>query len=94
MREGTETACRGDLELDVVAYTYNPCYPSYSGGGDWEDQSSRPALVKSYWDPISKKTSQVVVVCICNPSYVGGTSRKFPGPGLAPGQKHKTLSKK
>jgi hypothetical protein len=36
-----------------VAYAYNP---SYSGGRDQEDCSSKPAQVNSSQDPISKKT--------------------------------------
>jgi hypothetical protein len=35
-----------------VAHAYNP---SYSGGRDYEDCSSKSALAKSSQDPISKK---------------------------------------
>jgi hypothetical protein len=35
-----------------VAHTYNP---SYSGGRDQEDHSSKPAQANSSQDPISKK---------------------------------------
>jgi hypothetical protein len=38
------------LELGAVAHT---CNPSYSGGGDQEDQGSRPAQAKSCQDLIS-----------------------------------------
>jgi hypothetical protein len=31
------------------------CNPSYSGGRDQEDQSSKPARANSLQDPISKK---------------------------------------
>jgi hypothetical protein len=34
-----------------VVHTYNP---SYSGGRDQEDHSSKPARANSSWDPISK----------------------------------------
>jgi hypothetical protein len=34
-----------------VAHTYSP---SYSGGRDQEDHSSKPAWANSSWDPISK----------------------------------------
>jgi hypothetical protein len=36
-----------------VAHTYNP---SYSGGRDQEDCSSKPAPANSSGDPISRKT--------------------------------------
>jgi hypothetical protein len=53
----------GSVLLDInkhkkpvpVAYIYNP---SYSGGRDQEDQSSKPAWANSLWDPISKNPSQ------------------------------------
>jgi hypothetical protein len=35
----------------LVAHT---CHPSYSGGRDQEDRSSKPAPVNSLWDPILK----------------------------------------
>jgi hypothetical protein len=35
----------------MVAHT---CYPSYLGGRDQEDHSSKPAWVNSLWDPILK----------------------------------------
>jgi hypothetical protein len=38
-----------------VAHT---CNPSYSGGRDQEDHSSKPAQANSSRDPISKKPSQ------------------------------------
>jgi hypothetical protein len=41
----------GDSRVPV-AHTYNP---SYSGGRDQEDLSSKPAWSNSLWDPISKK---------------------------------------
>jgi hypothetical protein len=37
-----------------MAYTYNP---SYSGGKDWEDHSSKPARAKKLGNPISKNPS-------------------------------------
>jgi hypothetical protein len=37
-----------------VADAYNP---SYSGGRDWEDHSSKPAQANSSRKPISKKSS-------------------------------------
>jgi hypothetical protein len=39
----------------LVAHT---CNPSYSGGRDQEDRSSKPAQANSSRDPILKKTSQ------------------------------------
>jgi hypothetical protein len=36
-----------------MAQAYNP---SYSGGKNQEDYSSKPAQPNSLWDPISKKT--------------------------------------
>jgi hypothetical protein len=38
-----------------VTHTYNP---SYSGGRDQEDHSSKPAWANSLRDPISKNPSQ------------------------------------
>jgi hypothetical protein len=40
-----------------VAHAYNP---SYSGGRDQEDDSSKPAQTNSARDPISKKHSQKI----------------------------------
>jgi hypothetical protein len=36
-----------------VAHAYNP---SYSGGRDQEDHGLKPALINSFYDPVSKKT--------------------------------------
>jgi hypothetical protein len=41
------------LSQEPVAHTYNP---SYSGGRDQEDRSSKPVWANSSQDPISKKT--------------------------------------
>jgi hypothetical protein len=41
------------LSWVLVPHTYNP---SYSGGRDQEDLSSKPMWANSWWDPISKKT--------------------------------------
>jgi hypothetical protein len=41
--------------LALVTHTYNH---SYWGGRDQEDPNSKPACVKSLWDPISKNPSQ------------------------------------
>jgi hypothetical protein len=40
--------------LGVASLTH-ACNPSYSGGRDQEDRSSKPARANSSWDPISKK---------------------------------------
>jgi hypothetical protein len=37
---------------EPVAHPYNP---SYSGGRDWEDHNSKPALANGSWNPILKK---------------------------------------
>jgi hypothetical protein len=42
------------LKLGMAAQT---CNPSYSGGGDWEDCSSRQAQVNSSQDPSSNSKS-------------------------------------
>jgi hypothetical protein len=42
---GGETGFKNvDIRPDIVTQAYNPVY---SGGGDWEDQSSKPAWAKS-----------------------------------------------
>jgi hypothetical protein len=41
------------MSLVPVAHT---CKPSYSGGRDQEDSSSKPAQANSWQDPILKKT--------------------------------------
>jgi hypothetical protein len=38
--------------LGLVAHAFNP---SYSGGSDQEDRSSKPSWANSLRDPISKK---------------------------------------
>jgi hypothetical protein len=39
------------------ALVVHTCNPSYSGGRDQEDHSSKPAQANSSWDPISKNLS-------------------------------------
>jgi hypothetical protein len=43
------------LPLKIFIKIFNPCNPSYSGGRDQEDCSSKPAQSNSLQDPISKK---------------------------------------
>jgi hypothetical protein len=59
----------------VVAHV---CNPSYLGGRDWEDCSSRLVQAKSERDPSSKNKLSVVVHA-CNSSYVGGSQSELAG---------------
>jgi hypothetical protein len=56
-RETWQTDYRGVLynkEFEVGTMAPS-CNPSYSGGGDWDDLSSRPATQKSSQDPSQQK---------------------------------------
>jgi hypothetical protein len=53
------------------------CNHSYSGDRDKADQGSRPAWAKSYLDPPISTNKVGMVVYICNPSFVGGKSRRI-----------------
>jgi hypothetical protein len=44
--------------LKTVGHRWLTCNPSYSGGRDQEDHSSKPAQANSSRDPISKNPSQ------------------------------------
>jgi hypothetical protein len=59
---------------------------------DQENCSSRPTLAKSQQDSISTNQPDMVV-CIYNPSYVGGLRRRIVFGGQ-PGQKLETLLEK
>jgi hypothetical protein len=54
------------------------CNPSYSGGRDQEDHSSKPAQANGSWDPISKKpfTKKRLVECIKTLSSSPSTTKK------------------
>jgi hypothetical protein len=41
---------KNKIKLDALLHT---CNPSYSGWGDWEDHTVRPAHAKSLPDPLS-----------------------------------------
>jgi hypothetical protein len=46
------------------------------GGRDWEDHGLRPPQVKSWGDSISTN-KPIVVVHVCNLSYVGDIGRRI-----------------
>jgi hypothetical protein len=78
-----------------VAHAYNP---SYLGGRDQEEQSSKPAWANSLPDPILKvpNPSQAPVTHACNPSYSGDREQEDRGskPAQANSSRDPILKKK
>jgi hypothetical protein len=54
-----------------------PVVPSYMGGWDWEDHSSRPAQQKSLWDPILMKKAGCSGTTSVISATVGSTNRRI-----------------
>jgi hypothetical protein len=62
------------FSIKIIQDNSSACSPSYKGGGDGDNHSSRPSWGKSYWDPISTNKSGMAVRA-CDLSYVGGIGR-------------------